>query len=811
MKFHFSAFLTLVLASGLALCARAADSASAGASAHGASLDTAAFSVRFEDGWLVSWTNRRTGETLTFGKPDNAPTVAAPYQPGPWAIPAYGAPADSGAWSLAANAVGRDSLSLQQRLTVPLGDAQSVQWSLRLPLDVIDASFWPTGLTTRLISKDSRPPEGTIGKNDYFGGRTAILSGHQWRQRYYVIQGKQGGLLVYVDDPAMAHFNAIEMDAARFPREVTITHRSIAAPPWSHDYAGSKWMIVQYDGWLTEGADIYRRYVTQAFNVKPLSERPTAWVNDLVWTYVKPPWMSPPIPHAGDGQNENYSDHWKENQAMAEQWLKNLSQVLDPSKVLFYTTWWRYDAHDTMFPDHSVDPFFALMVGKARRMGFHVMLHFHNHLVQDKTTFYGRYVAKQNEWHLAANPDRPKMVGDPTGQVPWGVGFDFIRKRAMIQNDKEFGTSYSNRLGLPSKMSGYQMSPSYEGWRYMKVAEILSAIRSTGADGIHLDVPAVWPEGTERYGMNSQQGIREFYKLLRETLDENGLSHVAIATEATPGEAYMKYVDMGQLIRGTTTQSLLDGVVADTMIELQIGDDLDKAKAARDAFSRRQGMTAEQKKSMKFDVAAVSRRIGQMREFGEPNLDELVIAPYVRAYPHLGAISPSAGGNPKDPAAPVHNQMVQSLHVWATLQRGATFNSLGSLNMFMDTPPWDSTPRIVRARKELSASGVRKEGKIFTAFEYGEYALARWCQEMRPEFAPLMEWQRGDVLRLRLKNGKTLVGRRPSETLLELTVDGEVLAALDMVKGWSRNEDLVKKYGPPFLQGQLDSIDRTGR
>lgn len=762
-----------------------------------------------EDGWLTSWTNKRNGETFDFGKP--AGEVPAVYRPGSWVIPGYGEEKKSTSWKLAASSPRAGELLLQQQLNVQDGLAQTVQWSVRLPLDKIDASYWPTSLSNRIISKDSLSPDGAIGKSYYFNGRNAILSSHQWRQRYYVIQGKKGGLVLQMDDPELDHFGVVEMDAANFPKEVVLTQRSIAAPPWTNQYSGGKWTVTQYDGWVNQGAKIRQDYLAKSFALKPLSERPTAWVQDLVWAYVRAPFTSPPLNFPGTS-NPNYTENWEENLKLIDDWLDNLSKVLEPKKVMFYVNWWRYAAHDTMFPEHSVDPFFALAVGKARQRGYHVMLHFHNHLAQDgASAFFGRYITKQDEWHKAAYPNGPKAIGDPEGKVPWGVGYDFVRRMAVVQRDKEFGTPSSARLGLPITMTGYHMSPAYEGWRYMKVAEILSAVRSTGADAIHIDVPAVWPEGKERFGINSQQGSREFFKLLRKTLDENGLQNVAIATEGSPGEGYIRYVDMAQLVRGSSTVAMLDGISVDTMIELQLGDDLEKAKAMRAATKARYPTAEEKelKEALRFDQKTTALGLSKVRELGEPNLDAMVITPYVRAYPHLGSGNPLMGGYKDDPNAGIHNQAAQAMHTWATVQRDAPFNSSPSIQMFFDAPPWDSLDTIKAARKDAIKSGKRKEGKIFNEFSFGEFALARWWEKYEPRFAPLGEWERGDVARYKTSDGRTLAARRSDPLTLSFTIDGKPFVEFGIFEGWKHSDALFAEFGPEFLRNQIDGAGKN--
>ncbi len=761
---------------------------------HDASVNTKDFSARIDGGWLVAWTNKKTGETFSFGKPADEAQLPPFYRPGPWVIPGYDQEKKESQWSLEASSPAADTLSLKQNVQVTDGWAQTVQWSIRIPFDQIDAVHWQRGIAPSRILGAGALNKLAIYKSYYFSNRTAELL----YRRYYVIQGKKGGLVIYMDDPELEHFTAVEADTSK-QGEVIFSNRSLGAPPWEDHYQSGKWMIVQYEGAVARGAGIYRDYLVNTFHPVPLDQRPTAWVQNLVWTYVGMPWARPQN-YAGLGALAyNYAENWEQNLQVAEQWLKNLSQVLDPNKVMFYGPGWRVAGHDTMFPEHSVDPFFAMMAHKARKMGFHVCLHVHAHLVQDMTTFYSRLVAKQDEWNREAHPNRPKAVGDPEGKVPWGVGFDFVRRMEVVQRDKKFGGVNTSIQGLPVKMTGYHMSPGYEGWRYMKVAEILSALRATEADAVHLDVPNPWPEGKERYGMNSLQGIHEFYKLLRKTLDENGLAHVAIATEASPGDANFTYVDLAQNMRGNSIISLLEGQFGgEDLLELQLGNQYEQTLSLRAAVE-------QQKKDKRFNVDVFRQLLSRMRELGEPNLDAMVYAGLVRSYPHLGAMDSTSGGYPGDPAASLHNTAAQVLNLWYTLQKGATFNSGVSYQMFMDVPPWDTLEVVQQGRKKtLAERGSRKQGKMFNQFDYAAFALARWWEKYEPHLALPSEWEARDIARYRLNDGRALSVQRTQPLELSLVVDGKLLASLDVFGGWKDNESLVREFGPTWLRNQLE-------
>lgn len=754
--------------------------------AAGQTVDTPQMRIVFEDGYLTDWTHKQTGERVQFGKAD---VDEIHHRPGAW-WRRGDVPDDTRApWQL--NLAKRDETAVvvSPQTSQPGGVAQAVQWSINVPYDKIDAIHFPRGLApARLAGKDAIDAF-FIRRSYYFENRDAVISSHDWRQRYYVIQGETGGLLIYMEDPDLEHFASLEF---KYPRkdELVIANRSIAAPPWTESYQGGRWVIRQYTGWVNEAAAIYQAYLSKTFNLTPLVERPTRWVEDLAWTFVGAPWTSP-LPHKGQARPlYNYTAGWKESMAVDEQWLENLSQVLEPDKVMFYLTAWRQDGHDRGFPTHSVDPYFAHMVGKVRRMGFHVMLHIHNHLVQDNSSFYLRYVKNQ-----------ARLLGQEDGETPFGVGRDFLRDTDIIQRDKYFGSGWYDKQGLPGKMTGYHMTPAYEGWQYMKAAEILSAIRATGADAIHLDVPSAWPEEhNELYGMNSQQGMREMYRIIRETLDENGLEYVAIATELTPGEGYIRYVDLAQNTRHNSAAQILKGeYIAERLIELQLGDDLDAANAAR-------AKLASQEEAQRFDVEMYKGALAKMRELGEPAIDAMVISPYVQGYPHLGALWPTTGGYKDDPNAPVHNHVTQALGLWYTMTKDTMpFSGGGAYNMFMDVEPWDDLEVLQIYRKRFARSGVRVQGKVFTRLEYGKFALARFWQDMNPRLAPPEDWQRGDIARHDLRDGSVMVVTRPDPLVMRWRIEGgPVMAELHLFDGWRNDDWLLSRYAPTFLDNQLD-------
>ncbi len=140
IEFTFTCRLLAVVACAAAVwsgeSARAAQ-----VEAHSQTIDNNAFTAEVKDGWLTSWKNKRTGETLDFGMPADAGKLSAVYQPGTWAIPGYRQENKQSTWSLKTTSPNQDALVIRQQADVKDGDAQAVQWSVRLPLDQINGSY----------------------------------------------------------------------------------------------------------------------------------------------------------------------------------------------------------------------------------------------------------------------------------------------------------------------------------------------------------------------------------------------------------------------------------------------------------------------------------------------------------------------------------------------------------------------------------------------------------------------------------------------------------------------------------------------
>ncbi len=752
-------------------------------------VETPKMLVEFEDGWLVRWENKETGEKMKFGKPDLKRSAKEDrfYIPGPWWVD-WKLPLDlsntSTEWQTDLKEVDETAAQMVQSAQNTGGlEIHGLQWGVRIPYDQIDSIRLPDHLAPERMAGPGCLDQAVLFTPWQLEKRSGTVAP---RLRFFLIHGKTGGLLIYLDDPKFEHF--LMREYKKGENELIISNRSVAEPPWKDRYTSGTWVFRQYKGGVNVAAQLYQEHLEKTLDLKPLAQRPTSWVQDLAFTFVGGPWGEP-LPFPGKRRPlYNYSSGWDKSEAAGKQWLDNLSKVLKPANVMFYMSGWRYSPGvDSSWPQHSVDPYFAQTVGMARRMGYHVMLHFCNIQVNAPSEFFDRYLKNQSD-----------LLGLDEIQ---GFGHDALRNQPLHSKDDGVFGSGNWKQGVTGEQDVYNMNFAFEGWRKMFISAILSAVRATGADAVHLDVPDFWLDSNnDRYGMTCQQGLGLYFRELRETLDKNGLSNVAIATEGLPHEIALPYVDFAQMARDKTIDLLFTGFYGlpdmfGRFDSKQVAD-LMKARADQEALSKKK----------LFDPDAFRTYVSNIRELGEPAVKTLVTDKFVRAYPHLGAYAPWGAGNAADPNRMVQNRAFNVLRIWYAMSVNNVLYDQAHWAMFMDCPPYDGLDVIQIYRKWMRDDlKIRNEGKVFNDIEYGKFALARFWEETGPVPVSPGELQKGDMNRYKLKDGRTMIVTRSSPTTLRWGfADGGVLAELDIFEGWKNDRVLMDKYAPHFLDNQLD-------
>lgn len=331
-------------------------------------VTTGQMELEFRDGWLTRWKSRLTDEEIRFGSGKAIPEA-------------------SFAEFLKAD-----------EATAALSQPGASLWAIRVPTDKV-----------KLLHADA----GTL------------------RQRFVLIQGKAGGLLLMLDDPAFNFRAALERDDSR--RDITLTFRT---SPVATTQEPARWLIKQYLGKENWGAQHRLDYLTRAFRLTAPEKRPTAWAQNIVFVANDPPWCAPV---AGTS--------WAKSLEIHHAWLDNLQRVVDADKLLFCCGNWRTEAG-------APAPFAVLMGGRVKRTGYHTML-----------------------------------------RVPVA--------------------SVTNEAG-----------------RQSATGAALAGVRALDADALLLDMAG---------GELSCE--RDFFRLLRSELDQNGMTGVALGVEGEPSEAALPLVD----------------------------------------------------------------------------------------------------------------------------------------------------------------------------------------------------------------------------------------------------------------------------
>ncbi len=753
-------------------------------------VDTPEMLIEFEDGWLVRWVNKKTGEKMEFGKPvlQRASKDDRFYFPGPWWVD-WKQPVDLEAtgtqWRMNVTEIDPSAIAMEQSATRTKGrDIHGLQWSVNIPYDQIDSLRFPDNLAPERMAGPGCLDQAALFKPWQLGGQR--MGAIAPRLRFFLIQGKTGGLLIYLDDPKFEHFLMREYKKEK--NDLIVTSRSVAEPPWRDSYGSGRWVFRQYVGGVNVAAQIYQDHLQKSLGIKPLTERPTSWAAKLAFSFVGGAWAEPqPFPGMRRPQF-NYSSNWAQSRAASKQWLENAAKVFDPSRVMFYLSGWRYSPGvDSSWPEHSIDPYFAQVVGLARGMGYHVMLHYCNIQVNAPSIFFDRYLKNQSALQ--------KLDGIQ------GFGHDALRNQPLRSQDEGVFGSGAWRQGVEGGQENYNMNFAFEGWRQMFISSILSAVRATGADAVHLDVPEFWLDSNNaRYGMTCQQGLGLYFKELRETLDANGLQHVAIATEGLPHEICLPYVDMAQMARDKTIDLLFTGFYG--LPDMFGRYDDNQVAALMKARAEAERLASEKK----FDPQAFRTYISNVRELGEPAVKTLVTGRFLRPYPHLGAYAQWSPGNAADPNRMQHNRTFQALRIWYAMSVDNTLYDQAQWPMFMDEEPYDHLEVIQIYRKWMRDDlKTRYTGKLLNDIDYGKIALARFWQDATPIPVPPGQLQKGDINRYTLKDGRTMSVARTAPTAISWRFgDGKVLAELDIFDGW-KNDSLLRQYAPHFLDNQLDT------
>lgn len=169
----------------------------------------------------------------------------------------------------------------------------------------------------------------------------------QWEAPFAIIQGKQGGVIVYAEDPAF-QFKSIFIEHVDSSFRLRFESRNQAPFDNLTSIKSVKWRIRAYKGPWQNGAEVYRKWMVSHLKPIPLTKKQPSWGKDIQLMSVVG--MDIPL-------------------------LSELAKHVDPAKTLLYVPEWRRDGYDRNYPDYTAVPQFAGFVEAAHKLGFRVMAH----------------------------------------------------------------------------------------------------------------------------------------------------------------------------------------------------------------------------------------------------------------------------------------------------------------------------------------------------------------------------------------------------------------------------------------------------
>ncbi|MHB1455752.1 MAG: DUF6259 domain-containing protein [Armatimonadota bacterium] len=169
----------------------------------------------------------------------------------------------------------------------------------------------------------------------------------QWESPFTVIQGKQGGVIVYAEDPAF-QFKSIFIEHIDGSFRLRFESRNQAPFDDLTSIKSVKWRMKAYKGPWQTGAEIYRKWMVSQIKPIPMTKKHPAWAKDIQFMSIVG--MEKPI-------------------------LTELAKHVNPKQTLLYVPDWRRDGYDRNYPDYTAVPQFAGFVDAAHKLGFKVMAH----------------------------------------------------------------------------------------------------------------------------------------------------------------------------------------------------------------------------------------------------------------------------------------------------------------------------------------------------------------------------------------------------------------------------------------------------
>ncbi len=279
------------------------------------------------------------------------------------------------------------------------------------------------------------------------------------QMQMFIIEGNGGGALVYCDD-AFTQFK--QLDVSHSAGVFTVTAESVPQAPFSERkiFDSAEWVIVPYVGDWTSASAIYRDFVTVKFGLEEADRFRPDWVDDIQLYFG--------------------TDMHDKNELTA------LASRVDASKVILQVPDWRTNLYDVNWPDYTPQPQLKEMIEFAHSLGYKVQLHCNMFGFQTELEDYSRF----EKYH-----SRDCFTGKPIYQ--------------------DFSDSVRHYRFA-------SINPASKEWREYIIDKLVTVVRETGCDALHLDQSLISYNDANGYvdGMTSLQGTVAYLKELAEALPE---------------------------------------------------------------------------------------------------------------------------------------------------------------------------------------------------------------------------------------------------------------------------------------------------
>ncbi len=280
----------------------------------------------------------------------------------------------------------------------------------------------------------------------------------EWGAQMFIIQGDNGGLLVYAVDNG-TQFKALNVtnDGTNF----NLCMETVPQAPFDvyDEFSTVEWKLVPYKGNWVVGANIYREFADAAFEMPAIEENKPEWAKQVQFVVA--------------------------TDIVEKQEIAELAKKVDPAKTLLEIGGWRKYEYDTHYPDYTPKEGLKALVDYAHSLGFRVSVHYNM---------------------IGAALDSPEY----TSFLKDSHSLDAFTKEPIIEGYSAFGKDfYFAQLN--------QASPE---WRELLVQKAKETVEELGIDGIHLDQSLIcFNDGRGLVdGMTSMQGNVQLQKELAEAL-----------------------------------------------------------------------------------------------------------------------------------------------------------------------------------------------------------------------------------------------------------------------------------------------------